>query len=217
VLLIDTYDTLAAVDHIVRAGLRPAAVRLDSGDLCELAREVRARLDRSGLTATQIFGSGDLDEHRIRELLKAGAPFDGFGVGAAISAVTDIPSLSAVYKLVSIQQKNSDWRGVMKRSAGKATLPGRKQVWRIIEGGVARRDVIGLYGQPAPASGHPLLVPVMKNGQRCTTVETLAQARERANASLAQMPPDLATIEGEIEYPVERSRALDALRQMASA
>lgn len=95
VLLIDTYDTVAAVDRIIAAGLRPAAVRLDSGDLASLATAVRARLDRAGLRDTQLFGSGDLDEHRIRELVRSGTPFDGFGVGSAISAVTDLPSLSA--------------------------------------------------------------------------------------------------------------------------
>jgi nicotinate phosphoribosyltransferase len=191
-------------------------VRLDSGELAGLAREVRARLDRSGLTTTQIFGSGDLDEHRIRELLNAGTPFDGFGVGSAISAMTDVPSLSAVYKLVSIQDKNGDWRGVMKRSEGKATLPGRKQVWRVTENNRAARDVIGIYGQPAPQNAYPLLVPVMKNGQRCATLETLAQARDRARISLAEMPSDVADLEGERHYIVEQSRALDALRKLAT-
>lgn len=215
VLLIDTYDTLAAVDRIVAAGLRPAAVRLDSGDLAHLAREVRARLDRSGLHETRIFGSGDLDEHRIRELVRSGAPYDGFGVGSAISAVTDLPSLSAVYKLVSIQQSGG-WRAVMKRSDGKATLPGRKQVWRISEENVARGDVVGLYGQPAPRNSAPLLMPVMKKGQRCATLEDLEAARERAQTSLAHMPPDVADIEGERQYRIERSQALDALRRMTT-
>jgi len=216
VLLIDTFDTLAAVDRIIAAGLRPSAVRLDSGDLADLARVVRARLDRSGLQETRIFGSGDLDEHRIRELIRAGVPFDGFGVGSAISAVTDLPSLSAVYKLVSIQQKSGDWRAVMKRSAGKATLPGRKQVWRITQGNVARADLIGLHGQPAPRNGRPLLVPMMKAGRRCATVESLAEARARTQASLAEMPIDVADIEGDRHYRIERSPALDALHRMAT-
>lgn len=215
ILLIDTYDTLTAVDRIVAAGLRPAAVRLDSGDLGALARAVRARLDRSGLHETRIFGSGDLDEHRIAELIRAGAPYDGFGVGSALSAVTDLPSLSAVYKLVSVQQKGGDWRGVVKLSEGKATLPGRKQVWRIAEGGVARQDVLGLWAQPVPQGGTPLLVPVVKGGRRCSTLENLEEARARAQASLAEMPPDVAAIEGERHYTVEHSRALDALRKMA--
>jgi nicotinate phosphoribosyltransferase len=215
VLLIDTYDTLAAVDRIVAAGLRPSAVRLDSGSLGTLAREVRARLDRSGLHDTKIFGSGDLDEHKIRELVRAGAPYDGFGVGSAISAITDLPSLSAVYKLVSIQQ-GGGWRAVMKRSEGKATLPGRKQVWRRREDTIARGDVVGVWGQPAPRTSVPLLVPVMKKGQRCATLESLELARARAQASLAEMPPDVADIEGERVYTVERTQALNALRRMAT-
>ena len=206
VLLVDTYDTLAAIDRVAAAGLRPAAVRLDSGDLSRLACEVRARLDAAGLRETQIFGSGDLDEHRIAELLNEGAPFDGFGVGAAISAVTDLPSLSAVYKLVSINEQGR-WRGVMKRSAGKATLPGRKQVWRHVEGGVARKDLIALDDEPAPAGASPLLVPVMKAGARCTTLETLEQARDRCRRSLSIMPPDVVELAGDRHYPVHLSPA----------
>jgi nicotinate phosphoribosyltransferase len=216
VLLIDTYDTVGAIDRIVSAGLRPAAVRLDSGDLGQLAREVRARLDRSGLHETRIFGSGDLDEHKIAELRAAGAPYDGFGVGSALSAVTDVPSLSAVYKLVAVQQKSGDWRGVMKRSAGKATLPGRKQVWRVMEDGRAHHDLLGLWGQPAPRGATPLLVPVMKHGRRCCNLEDLEQARARARASLAEMPPDVTELEGDRKYTVEHSRALEALKKMAT-
>jgi nicotinate phosphoribosyltransferase len=210
VLLIDTYDTVAAVDRIIAAGLRPAAVRLDSGDLASLARAVRARLDRAGLHETRIFGSGDLDEHRIGELVRSGTPFDGFGVGSAISAVTDLPSLSAVYKLVAIQRDGA-WCPVMKRSSGKATLPGRKQVWRRLDGPSAQGDVIALQDEPPPPHARPLLVPVMKQGRRCTSLETLEQARARAQASVSEMPPDVVEIEGDRRYAVERSAVLNAL------
>jgi nicotinate phosphoribosyltransferase len=209
VLLIDTYDTIAAVDRVIAAGLRPAAVRLDSGDLAGLAREVRLRLDRAELTDTQIIGSGDLDEQKIRALLQSGAPFDGFGVGSSISAVTDLPSLSAVYKLVSVEQDGRG-RGVMKRSSGKATMPGRKQVWRVSEHGTAELDIIGLHDEPPPV-GNPLLVTVMKNGSRCATLEDLPQARERCRQSVSAMPADVTDVEGERRYPIERSSGLDAL------
>jgi nicotinate phosphoribosyltransferase len=215
VLLIDTYDTLAAVDRIVEAGLRPAAVRLDSGDLLTLARGVRERLDRAGLRETQIIGSGDLDERKIVDLMRSGAPFDGFGVGSSISAVTDLPSLSAVYKLVSIE-RDGGWRGVMKRSAGKGTLPGRKQVWRVVASGTAQQDVIGLYDEAPLENAYPLLLPVMQGGRRCAGVASLGEARERAAASLAEMPPDVKDIDGERRFPVHRSAALDALRRVSS-
>ena len=104
VLLLDTYDTLAAARLLVAEGLRPPAVRLDSGDLGALAVEVRRILDGGGLQATRILASGELDEHRIATLVAAGAPIDGFGVGAAISTGGDVPSLGGVYKLVEIER-----------------------------------------------------------------------------------------------------------------
>src|SRR5881628_1636696 len=84
VLLVDTYDTLAAIEKIIHAGLRPKSVRLDSGDLVDLSRQVRRRLDQSGLAETRIFASGDLDEFVIADLLARGAQIDAFGVGTAL-------------------------------------------------------------------------------------------------------------------------------------
>jgi nicotinate phosphoribosyltransferase len=104
VLLIDTYDTLAAAQRIVQAGLKPAAVRIDSGDLAMLSRSVRAILDSGGLRATQIIASGDLDEHRIARLVAGLAPIDSFGVGTSISTVREAPALSGVYKLVETER-----------------------------------------------------------------------------------------------------------------
>ena len=92
-MLVDTYDSVAAIELIVGAGFRPAAVRLDSGDLAGLSQVVRARLDAGGLTETKILVSGDLDEHRIAELISSGAPIDGFGVGTALSTVADASSI----------------------------------------------------------------------------------------------------------------------------
>ena len=141
-LLIDTYDTVKAAEKIVAAGLRPSAVRLDSGDLGSLSRAVRAILDAGGLPETRILVSGDLDEHRVAALVADRAPIDAFGVGTSISAVSDAPALGGVYKLVETVH---DGRAVptVKLSPGKRTYPGRKQVWRI-GSGTAERDVIGL-------------------------------------------------------------------------
>ena len=153
-LLIDTYDTVAAARRIVEAGLRPAAVRLDSGDLGALARDVRGIFDAGGLAATRIFASGDLDEHRIASLLNQGAPIDAFGVGTAISTVRDAPALGAVYKLVDTEHEGRHV-AVIKLSTGKMTLPGAKQVWRVTNDGLASHDVLGLMDEKE--KGRPLL------------------------------------------------------------
>src|SRR5262249_54333999 len=104
VLLLDTYDTLAAARRVAVSGLRPGAVRLDSGDIASLSRQVREILDTAGLRETKIFVSGDLDERRIAGLVDAAAPVDGFGVGGALSTSSDAPSLAGVYKLVEIER-----------------------------------------------------------------------------------------------------------------
>jgi nicotinate phosphoribosyltransferase len=143
VLLLDTYDTIAAARKVVASGLRPRSVRLDSGDLVELSRRVRSILDAGGLGETTIFVSGDLDESRIAQIVEAGAPVDGFGVGTALSTSSDAPSLGAIYKLVELEREGRTVP-VMKKSPGKQTLPGRKQVWRRFEGGRAMEDTIEL-------------------------------------------------------------------------
>jgi nicotinate phosphoribosyltransferase len=143
VLLVDTYDTLAGVRDVVRLAreLGPAfqvrAVRLDSGDLLELSRSARSILDDAGLGQVGIFASGGLDEDVIAELVQAGAPITGFGVGTAMGVSDDAPSLDMAYKLVSYAG-----RGCIKLSPGKALLPGRKQVFRREQDGRA---------SPAPA------------------------------------------------------------------
>ncbi len=133
-LLIDTYDTVAAARRIVGAGLRPQAVRLDSGSLADLSRAVRRVLDEGGLQSTRIFASGDLDEGQIAALVGAGAPIDAFGVGTRLSTSSDAPSVGGVYKLVEIEVDHTV-RRTIKTSPGKTTLPGRKQVWRRCQAG----------------------------------------------------------------------------------
>ena len=132
VLLIDTYDTEAAARKVValapklkEAGIAIRAVRLDLGDLVALSRSVRAILDAGGLRDVTIFASGGLDEDSLIAFAKANAPIDGFGIGTSMTTSSDVPSLDVVYKL-------QDYAGVArrKRSANKATWPGRKQVWR---------------------------------------------------------------------------------------
>ena len=216
-LLIDTYDTEAAARKIValapaleRRGAHIASVRLDSGDLAAHARRVRTILDDGGLQAVNIFASGNLDESRLRSLLRAGAPIDGFGVGAAVSTSADAPALDAVYQLQSYAG-----RARRKRSEGKATWPGAKQVWRW--GGPAgriERDLVALADEPAPAGAQALLQPVMRAGRRITPPEPLDALREHAAAQLVALPDALRGLEGvaaEQAYPVEISPALQQL------
>ena len=219
-LLIDTYDTEAAARKIValapvleRRGARIASVRLDSGDLATHARKVRAIFDNGGLRAVSIFASGNLDEWRMRGLLRAGAPIDGFGVGTALSTSADLPALDAVYKLQSYAG-----RPRRKRSEGKETWPGAKQVWRWSSpDGHIERDLVALADEAAPAGAQPLLQPVMHGGRRIAPPEPLDALRDHAAAQLAALPDPLRALDGvaaEQAYPVAVS---DALQQLAAS
>jgi nicotinate phosphoribosyltransferase len=217
ILLIDTYDTVegarraAQVAHELEAeGCRLQAVRLDSGDIPALAREVRAILDEAGLEEVELIASGDLDEYKILEMVAAGTPIDSFGVGTQMGTSADAPSLGGVYKLVE------DERGPkIKLAEEKVTLPGRKQVWRFDD-----HDVVGLAGEDGDevAGGRPLLEPVMRAGRRLRPAPPLAEARERRAAAVAALPRGVCVLAGRpAAYPVRRTAALDALVERARA
>jgi len=203
VVLLDTYDTEAAarklipLAHRLRArGIAIKGVRIDSGDLSEAARRVRRTLDEGGLDQATIFASGDLDETRLRQLLADGAPIDGFGVGTRLAASTDAPILELVYKLQEYAGKPR-----RKRSQGKATWPGRKQVYRTFDAdGAFAGDYLSLEDHPQP--GEPLLRPVMKGGRRLSARESLNTARDRIRAQLAALPPALSANQIALAYPV---------------
>ncbi len=212
VLLVDTYDTLAGVDKVIRLAqdlggeCRLRGIRLDSGDLAALAREARRRLDQAGLANLKIFASGNLDEHRITELVADGAPIDAFGVGTRMGTSADAPSLDMAYKLAVL-----DGLGRLKLTANKDTWPGIKQVWRRFDDeGVPLGDTIGLHHEDLP--GSPLLVPFMRGGRRTGAgTEALDRARDRAAAELERLPEGLRRLEhAEPHYPVAVS---DRLRE----
>ena len=159
--LIDTYDTLRGAEVAARTlGPRLQGVRLDSGDLLDLSRQVRRILDENGCRQAKITASSDLNEFAITDLLAAGAPIDAFGVGTDMVTSRDAPALSVVYKMVARQEAGGQWRAVVKRSQDKATLGGRKQVWRHYGAdGLADHDVMGLAderlaGRAAAAAVH---------------------------------------------------------------
>ena len=210
VLLIDTYDPVEAARTIVRAGLRPAAVRLDSGDLAGLSRVVRGILDGGRLTGTQILVSGDLDEHRVSALVASGAPIDAFGVGTAVSAVVDAPALGGVYKLVEIERAGHS-TPVVKLSAGKRTLPGAKQVWRVGGGTPAMRDVLGLATEADPPDGLPLLSRVMRGGRRTALPRPISVLRDACSAARVALPGAVRGLAPAEPYPVEMSAGLSDL------
>ncbi len=208
-LLVDTYDTLEAVRdavklyHEMEESRRFAWVRLDSGDLAQLAREVRLILDEGGLTVVRIIASNSLDEFRIRDLLDAGAPIDAFGVGTRLGTVVDMPYLDSVYKLVEY-----DGQPRMKLSSGKVNYPGRKQVYRHYDGKTAVRDVVSTATEQS--EGEALLQLVMKGGKRTEAGQgTLEEARQRARDSISRLPERLHALEPVADpYPVEVSRSL---------
>jgi nicotinate phosphoribosyltransferase len=211
VLLVDTYDTLEGVRKVAELArelgddFRVRGVRLDSGDLGELAKRSRRILDEAGLESVEIFASGGLDEWKVRELLDDGAPIDGFGVGTRMGVSMDAPSLDIAYKMTSY-----DGRGRVKLSSGKPTLPGRKQVFRQEDGnGMDVGDVIALAGESF--SGRPLLRKVMEGGKRRRYQDdTLDAARERAARELGRLPERVRALEdADPPYPVEVSHELE--------
>jgi nicotinate phosphoribosyltransferase len=205
VLLIDTYDTVEGahkVAALAAQGMPVRGVRLDSGDLGALAREVRAVLDAAGLQQSIIFASGNLDEYRVRELVASGAPIDAFGIGTALVTSADAPYLDMVYKL-----QEYGGRARRKRSAGKATWPGRKQVYRhYAADGTIARDVVTLEGDRQ--DGEALLEPVMRGGRRTAAAVPLDAIRRHAAGELARLPPALARLDQAAALPVEIAPAL---------
>ena len=181
VQLIDTYDTVEGARIAARLGRPLWGVRIDSGDLDALSRQVRGILDDAGLPEARIMASGDLNESKIEALVKAGAPIDAFGVGTELSTSADAPFLSATYKMVAIGPHGNE-RYPVKCSPEKQTLPGAKQIFRLPD-----HDVLGLvteclYGSEA------LLRPVMLGGNLAGPLPDAAAIRARAALGVREWP-----------------------------
>jgi nicotinate phosphoribosyltransferase len=208
VLLVDTFDTLAGVDKVIGLArelgerFQVRAIRIDSGDLGELARQARVRLDRAGLWSVSIFVSGDLDVASVAGLVRQGAPVDGFGVGTHLVTSADAPFLNCAYKLV-------EYAGIprMKLSAGKATLPGSKQVYRRYREGRCVNDLIARRDEAD--AGRALLQPVMQAGRRLPEASPpLDRVREYCRGQLSELPACLFS--AECGYAASASDALAA-------
>ena len=211
VLLVDTYDTLQGVENVVRLAREQGrdfdvrAIRLDSGDIGELAKRSRAILDQAGLSGVAIFASGGLDEYEIDSLLRGGAPIDGFGVGTKMGVSADAPYLDTVYKLVAYKGE-----GRMKLSTDKQTLPYRKQVFREYDDGTMKSDTVAIHDERL--SGQPLLKHVMAQGRRTAVGrDDLEAARRRAKSQIETLPDYLRGIApSERPYEVSVSERLAA-------
>jgi nicotinate phosphoribosyltransferase len=223
-LLVDTYDTIRGVENAARVardlrdkGIKLQAVRLDSGDLADLSIKSRRILDQNGLHDVSIFASGNLDEYRIRDLIRAGAPIDAFGVGTAMVVSADAPSLDLAYKL-------AEYRSIprLKTSTNKVTLPGRKQWFRAFNNtGGFYADVIGLADEgvttvshefkPPPAEVVPMMQRQFNEGYRIGARPTLTESRERLLESMAKLEQRYKDLEKPALYMVKNTAALNAM------
>ncbi|MCC6315883.1 MAG: nicotinate phosphoribosyltransferase, partial [Thermomicrobiales bacterium] len=225
-LLLDTYDVHAAIDIAVavaldvraRFGNELTAVRLDSGDLLADSKYVRSVLGAAGLTDVQVLVSGDIDEYRIADLLRDGAPIAGFGVGGnlgvglgtvASGAVGGV--LGAVYKLAWYEGAGDPAR--IKLAGSKSTWPGRKLVYRV---GDFQEDIVQLEGEPAPEDAAPLLEPAVRAGAVVAMSRPLREIQQQAMAQLHALPAVYRALRDPEPYPVRRSADLLETRERAA-
>ncbi|WP_090352877.1 nicotinate phosphoribosyltransferase [Mycolicibacterium fluoranthenivorans] len=188
-LLVDTYDITAGVANAIAvAGPELGAVRIDSGDLGVLVRQVRDQLDALGATGTKIVVSSDLDEFAIAAL--RAEPVDSYGVGTSLVTGSGAPTAGMVYKLVEV-----DGRPVQKRSAHKESHGGRKAALRLAKpSGTVVEEVVYRQGHRPEIGGkltaRPLTVELVRAGTRVHDDTDLAAARDRVTAGLRSLPWD---------------------------
>jgi len=203
IFLIDTYDTIEGARLAARVGQPFWGVRLDSGDLAALSRQVRSILDQAGLHGAKIIASNDLNEHRLAELIRSHAPIDVFGVGTELATSADAPSLSAVYKLVELT-RDGTLHYKAKFSDDKSTLPGAKQIYRY-----PNCDVIALHSEcNTDFQGEPLLRPIIINGELLEPLPPISKLRSNAMFAVAALPRELHSLQERVHYPVEISPRL---------
>lgn len=221
-LLIDTYDsfegarnTVIIAKELKSKGHRLKAVRLDSGDIATLSRGVRKILDENECSYVKIFASSDLNEWKIEKLLRNGAPIDAFGVGTEMITARPNPALGGVYKLVEIEDKKGNSVPKMKLSdePAKATLPGKKMVWRFFnQYGLIEKDVIALEGENIDTkNAKEVLVPLVQTGKVIYRNPELNEIQDQARENLSRLPEEYLAFDNEPGYPVELSAGLDKL------
>ena len=226
-LLVDTYDSIAAVKKIIKSGINTAGIRLDSGDLYSLSLEARRLFDRASggaYTNTKIMASGDLNEYLIHDLVNRGAPIDSFGVGTELSTSRDDPAMNGVYKLVAIKVQSSSSAGnnegrvdnrifyKRKTSPAKKTYPGPKQIYRILENGLIKSDFITLEGEEKIAvDSVPLLQKILDKGKILYKLPSIKQIQRFHLQQIKTLPPKFLDLDFVSEnYPVLYSKQLEA-------
>jgi nicotinate phosphoribosyltransferase len=216
VYLIDTYDTIEGARRAAELGRPLWGVRLDSGNLVELAPAVRKILDDAGLTNAKIMATGDLSEHKIHELVAAGAPIDSFGVGTELSTSADAPALGVVYKLVELEHSGRR-RYTLKLSEDKRTLPGAKQIFRYPDHDVLARSSECPSCPKGSEPAEALLRPVIVGGRLVEPLPSAEQARAHAAERLANLPaPCHSLFESPNAWRVDLSLELESLYERVS-
>jgi len=250
VFLVDTYDTLRGVDRAIaeavelrKRGFEMVGIRLDSGDLAELSKAARRKLDAAGFERASIVASNDLDEYRITALKRAGAAVSVWGVGTRLATAYDQPALGGVYKLSALRaDADQPWRRMVKLSDTpiKTSTPGILQVRRLREAGAPVLDVVydEEFGPPEPGAvvrdidplsdqtmtlpraseASDLLIPVLRGGERVGQAPSTAQIREHAVAEYASLPASVVRLEQPERYGVAlESRVAELKRALIEA
>lgn len=215
ILLIDTYDTIQGAHKAVEvarqladAGHMLVGVRLDSGDMMALSRQVRRIFNEAGMPELKIFASSGLDEFGLAGLVQGGAAIDAFGVGTKVGVSADLPYLDMVYKLVRY-----DGRDVRKLSQGKQTLAGEKQIFRRLDArGEYMEDIIGLKAESIERT-RPLMQAVMRDGQIVGQLPALDEIRRNLKSDFQKLPDRYKRLSHPDQYPVALSTALAALQK----
>ena len=221
-LLVDTYNTKQGIKNAITVGLylktkgqSLQGIRLDSGDIVYLSKLARKMLAGAGLKEVQIFASGNLDEFKIKDLLKKGAQVDIFGVGTNMGTSIDAPSLDVIYKLSEVTDAHGRFFPTMKLSKGKVTYPGRKQIFRIEDKqGKFSQDILGL--EKDKIKGRPLLVKTVDKGRIIYNVPSLDKIRDLTRNNLSSLPEVLKEVYPRYKYPVRISPQLEKLRRSLS-
>lgn len=227
-LLVDTYDSIAAVKKIISKGIHTNGIRLDSGDLYSLSMEIRKLFDYAGYQNTKIMASGDLTEYLIRDLVRRGAPIDSFGVGTELSTSRDDPAMNGVYKLVAIKipfsKKKSNYNNrllfKLKTSPGKKTYPGPKQIYRIIKHNVIKKDVIALEDEKGilDDSAIPLLKKFLDNRRILCKMPSIEEIQRYHLQQLNLLPAEFKDLDFvPEESPVRYSEKLKDITQEFNA
>jgi nicotinate phosphoribosyltransferase len=218
VFLIDTYDIIEGAKNAIvvakemeKEGHKLKAVRIDSGDLLQIGRNVRGMLDEAGLNYVGIFVSGDLDEYKIDYLVKNNAPITGFGVGTKMDSSEDAPTINIIYKLDEII--NSRQRiPKIKLSKDKLTLPKRMPLRIYGKDCSFEKDILALDDEKIEGA-HPLLVKIMEKGELIYDMPSLDEIRKYHLGQISKLPEKYKSLENSVEYPVELSPGLEALTE----